>query len=229
MRQERELVDSDLWSARVLASELRLPLTVAAHSIQLARIAGDISLVGDAEKALLHGMDIVEEFVATSTLLADQLMLELEPYTVGAVLEDVAHKIEPMAKTYGVDLIIHAPRTKQPATLHRIWTVALLSNIAAVFVHMPLRSLTLGAHRTDRGARAGVFADGVSAAEVLRQARVLVGSSNQPVRSSSAGAANLIIADRIGKALSLPISSSIHGGQSGIAVSLPWSRQLSLV
>ncbi len=228
VEQTNTNVEGAVWSARVLANEARLPMLQALHSLQYARFEGDMSATKQAEEALIYAMDLCEQFVATGELFTRQAALELEPLAIGSILENAAHNTFALTKRYGVQLKVDVPKSHQPILAHRQWTSALFEHLASLMVYMGQTELTLGAHSTLKGIKAGIYTPNLRPAQVLAQVQHMAGGATQAITSAHSGSTHVLIADAIGQSLHLPIGSSRHARLPGIGVTIPWSGQLTL-
>jgi HPt (histidine-containing phosphotransfer) domain-containing protein len=93
-------------------------------------------------------------------------------------------------------------------------------------------NLLLGAHRnSDNSIATGVFStvNGLSD-KTLRAARSLVGKARQPLPTVPPGAAaGILIADLICASMWQPLRAAAHNNLTGLATSIPASRQLQFV
>jgi hypothetical protein len=165
--------------------------------------------------------------------------MQMEPVAVGAVLQDVADQLEPYAKQYATDLVVDIQGKLTPVLAHRPSLEAALQCLGASMIRAQAAAtqqkryhLMLGAHRSKDGAIAtGVFSDvqGLSD-KTLRTAHNLVGKAHQPLPTIPAGAASgVLIADMLCASMWQPLRAAAHRKMSGLATSVPMSRQMQFI
>lgn len=165
--------------------------------------------------------------------------LPLEPIAIGALLEDIAHQLEPYAKQYSTIIEVSvqhrlAPVIVHQPSLHSALEVLGSSIIRAQTAQTDEKSyrIVLGAHKTAEGAiAAGVFSNvhGLSD-KTLRAARGLVGRARQPLPAVPTGAAaGVLVADMLCTALWQPLRAAAHDNLAGLATNIPASKQLQFV
>jgi hypothetical protein len=165
--------------------------------------------------------------------------MQMEPVAVGAVLQDVANQLEPYAKQYATDLIVDVQGKLTPVLAHRPSLEAAMQCLGASMIRAQAAAaqqkryyLMLGAHRSKDGViAAGVFSDvqGLSD-KTLRTAHNLVGRAHQPLPSIPAGAASgVLIADMLCASMWQPLRAAAHRKMSGLATSVPMSRQMQFI
>jgi hypothetical protein len=165
--------------------------------------------------------------------------MSMEPVAVGAVLQDVADLLGPYAKQYATDLVVDVQGKLTPVLAHRPSLEAALQCLGASMIRAQAASaqrkryyLMLGAHRTKDGViAAGVFSDvqGLSD-KTLRTAHNLVGKAHQPLPSIPAGAASgVLIADMLCASMWQPLRAAAHRKMSGLATSVPMSKQMQFI
>ncbi len=165
--------------------------------------------------------------------------LPLEPVAVGAVLQDVAHQLDPYAKQYSTQLQIDVRGRLKPVLAHRPSLVAAIQILSASLIraqnaesHQKSYNIMLAAHKNgDSGIAAGVYSNmqGLSD-KTLRSARSLVGKARQPIPGLPSGAASgVLIADTLCAVMWAPLRASAHRGMNGLSTSVPSSKQLNFV
>lgn len=184
------------------------------------------------------GLQMVEAF--RLVLKADQLdNLPLEPLSIGAVLEDVAHNVGLYAKQYATTIEVDVTGRLSPVLAHQPSLIAALEVLSTSLVRAQAAQsqakdyrLILGAHRTaDNSITAGVFTNiqGLSD-RTLQAARALAGRARQPLVSVPPGAASgVLIADMLCSAMWQPLRSAAHRNMGGLATAIPVTKQLNFV
>lgn len=165
--------------------------------------------------------------------------MPLEPVAVGAILQDVAHQLDPYAKQYSTELQIDVRGRLKPVLAHRPSLVAAIQVLSASLIRaqnaenqQKSYSILLAAHKNgDNGIAAGVFSDVAGLSDkTLRSARSLVGKARQPLPNLPSGAASgVLIADMLCAAMWAPLRASAHRGMNGLSTSVPSSKQLNFV
>jgi hypothetical protein len=164
---------------------------------------------------------------------------ELEAVSVGAILQDVAHHLDPYAKQYATDLIVDVQGKLTPVLAHKPSLEAALQCLGASMIRAQAAAsnqksyfITLGAHRSKDGAIAtGVFSDVYGLSDkALRTAHGLVGKAHQPLPNIPTGAASgVLIADMLCAQMWQPLRAAAHRKMSGLATAVPMSKQLQFI
>jgi signal transduction histidine kinase len=225
-----------------LSDDLTLPLLQIRSSLEVLE-TGAVS--SKAAKEHFHvmsmsadtGLHLAEAYrlILQSEKLAD---LPLEPVAIGAVLEEVAHKLSPYAKEYSTELYIDVQGRLNPVLAHQPSLAAALECLSSSLIRAQAAQtkqkdyrIVLGAHRSNNLVAAGVFSNVQGLTDrTLRAARSLSGNARQPMTALPAGAASgVLLADMLCSALWQPLRASAHKNMPGLAVSIPSSKQLTLV
>ena len=184
------------------------------------------------------GLHLAEAYrlVLQSEKLVD---LPLEPLAIGAVLEEVAHKLSPYAKEYATELYVDVQGKLNPVLAHQPSLAAALECLSASLIRAQAAQtkqkhyrLILGAHRSANNTVAtGVFSNVQGLSDrTLRAARSLSGNARQPLTSLPAGAASgILLADMLCSTLWQPLRASAHKSIPGLVVGIPASKQLQLI
>ena len=221
---------------RAVAEELKLPLTQIARQAELHEIINSASDLADIRTNADMALRLVDGYLLGLELSAAQGSFELEPVSVSAVLNDTAHELERFAKLYGVMVTLDISSVQGPVMAHRRGLQAALfslgSNlVTALSTSEENKELQLALHRSSTGLVAGVYGTSSNInRQNLRKARELYGRARQPLQSLVAGgAAGIFVADTLLEAMSSRLLPSRHARRYGLAASLPFSRQLTLV
>ena len=165
--------------------------------------------------------------------------LPQQALSIGALLDDIAHRLVPYAKQYDTQIEVSVQHRLVPVLAHQPSLSSAMEVLGSSLIRAQAAQseqksyrLVLGAHRAaDRTVAAGVFssAEGLSD-RTLRAARGLVGRARQPLPSVPTGAAaGVLVADMLCAALWQPLRAAAHNNLAGLATSLPASRQLEFV
>lgn len=218
---------------RAVAEQLKMPLLHIARQSELdsanSPLLQSISYTADM------AMRMIDSYLL-SVQLSGQPSLQLEPVSVSSVLQDVAHRLSPLAKQYDHDLDIslkgkYGPVMANAQSLEAAYTMLGYAMLEAQSAGETRQRVLLGAHKTGQGIVAGVFGEqeGLSA-DMFRRARALYGRSRQalPSMTSSSGA-SVMIADSIFHTMAVPMRVAQHHKLTGFAATLLPSQQLQLV
>jgi hypothetical protein len=221
---------------RAVAEELKLPLLQVARSAELYELQDGGNGFTDIRTKADMALRLVDGYLLGLELNAAQSSFELEPVSVSAVLNDTAHELQRFAKLYGVSVTLDIATVHGPVMAHRRGLQAALMSlgsnlVAALSVSEENRELQLALHRAAGGLVAGVYGTSNQLnRQNLRHARQLYGHTRQPLNCLVAGsAAGIFVADTLLQAMSSRLLPSRHANQYGLAASLPFSRQLTLV
>jgi hypothetical protein len=165
--------------------------------------------------------------------------LPAEPLAVGAVLEEIAHRLTPYAKQYNTSIEVSVQHKLTPVLAHQPSLSSALEVLSSSIIRAQAAQseqkkylLVLGAHRSpDNVVAAGVFSSvhGLSD-RTLRAARSLVGKARQPLPAVPAGAAaGVLVADMLCAAMWQPLRAAAHHSLPGLVTILPISKQLQII
>lgn len=226
-----------------LSDDLALPLLQIKTTLELLEYDDfPMQAVQERAKAMAMsaeiGLQLVEAY--RLALAADEeLDAYMEPVSIGAVLNDVAHELTPYAKQYMTELSVDIQGRFTPVLAHRASLMAALQCLGASMIraqasHVQQESyeLLFGAHRNNRGDIAtGVFTNVHNLTDrTLREARKLAGHARQPLTSMPAGAASgVLIADLLCSHMWQPLRAASHRHMDGVVTAIPVSKQLQFV
>lgn len=222
-----------------LSDDLALPLLQVKSSIELAIDSG--SFKEHAKAAQLNteaGLLLVEAY---RLLLKSEEIINsvFKPVAIGAVLEEVAHRIGPYAKQYSTEITVDVQGRFAPILAHQPSLAMALEVLSSSLIRaqaaqdqQKIYRIVLGAHRsTDGAVAAGVFSNihGLSD-KSLRAARSLVGHARQPLPMIPPGTASgILVADMLCTQLWQPLRTAAHRSLGGLATNLPLSKQLQFI
>lgn len=191
---------------------------------QLARAIADSSL------------QLVESYALSLRVHGQITPLKVEPITVSSLLYDTAQSLQAFAKQYGVELELEPGPRLQPVLADRTVLQAALTSLGQVFVVAQAEAeepapVRLGAHRSRYGIVAGLYGSSPElGADSLRRAHALKGRARQPLtRLVSGPAAGVFVADSLLQTLAARLHVARYHNLTGLAATLPPSRQLQLV
>lgn len=219
------VVDDRLLKA--LADELKLPLLQIARQ---AELEGGATIEALANQALW----LVDGYLL-SQQLQQQAVLQLEPVPVSAVLQEVAHKLTPLARQYNCHLQLDIGGRFGPVMAHRqALQTALVSVGASLLTAASAKSgadLLLATHRSHGGVVAGVFSQANGLSQTMYQrGRELAGRARQPLHQlTNQPATGVFVADALFEAMQTRLRVARHHQLTGLAATLLPSQQLALV
>lgn len=241
--RERDEIARQRALLSTLGEDLALPLLQVRSSIELLQNHDFAKAAArrHVQESILNveaGLQLIEAYrLLLNSSEIDKL--PLEPIAIGALLDDIAHKLTPYAKEYSTHIEVSvqhrlAPVVVHQPSLHAALQVLSSSLIRAQAAQVEEKSyrLVLGAHKTaDNAIAAGAFSSvhGLSD-KTLRAARGLVGKARQPLPGLPAGAAaGVLVADMLCATLWQPLRAAAHDNLAGLVTSIPSSKQLQFV
>lgn len=219
---------------RAMAEELKLPLLQIARQAELVQGASDANTLSSIEAAANQALWFVDSYIL-SRELASQTQLDLQPVAVSAVLHEAAQLLAGLARAYECELELKLSGRYEPVMAHpqalRAALVGLGGSLIAAGEPGQKHRVVFAAHRGRGGVVAGVFSDtdGLSQT-VFRRGKALYGRASHPISDYSAqGGAGIFVADSLLNSMESKLRVAHHHKLSGLAATLPTSRQLSLV
>ncbi len=225
-----------------LSNDLSLPLLQIKTSLEILdqpKLKDELKVetIEQMNLSTLSGLQLIEAYKLV--LQAEHNLAEqFEPVAIGAVLQDVAHKINDYAKRYGTVLQVDVQGRMTPVLAHQPSLLAALEVLGysliraqAVQPGKAKRLVVFGAHRgVDSLISTGVFGNvGGISDKALRSARSLAGKARQPLPDLPPGAASgVLVADLLCSAMWQPLRSAAHNGLQGLATVVPVSKQMQL-
>lgn len=226
-----------------MSNDLALPLTVVKTGLELMEDAGYAkSTVRPRAESMTLAVEAGFQLIETYRLLlqSDEILKGVpQPVAIGAVMEEVAHRLTPFAREYSTAVEVDVQSRLTPVLVHQPSLDAVLQSLSYSLIRAQTAQaeskryrLILGAHRSaDSAIAAGVFSDieGLSDRS-LRAAHSLMGQARQPLPAVPPGAASgILIADMLCAAMWQPLRSAAHHHLSGLVTALPTSSQLNFV
>lgn len=230
---------------RSVAEQLKVPLTLIARQAELAALLNNFE---SKDAANMHAqasvaLTLVDSYLLGLQLLSEQGELALEPVSVSSTLTDVAHELYRIAQQHDVILELAVAGKYAPVMAHPHGLRAAMLSLGYGFVearaaHRVTESvttrrhrLTLAVHRTPHGIVAGAYGmfQDFGAAQ-WRTALKLYGRAVQPCLALGPGSgAGLFVADTIFRSMATRLRVGRHQKETGLAVTLQPSRQLTIV
>lgn len=222
-----------------LAEELKLPFQQIARRAELEGMLSDpVDYLKTIQTTADMSLQLIDCYLLSLRLAANpEERFDTEPIAISAILHDTSLKLSKMAEQYDVDLSVHANGYLEPVLVHNIALrsafVALGYTLIEALPAMTTRKkqLHLIAHRTRAGVVAGMYCDvDELTPKKLRQAYELYGLTRQPMPTISPNAgAGVFVANSILQAMSSTLRTGRYKRLPGFVVTLPESKQLSLV
>jgi K+-sensing histidine kinase KdpD len=185
-----------------------------------------------------NGLRLIEAY-RLALVANDNAALALEPVSIGAVLQEVAHQLSPYAKRHDTAIEVNVTGRLRPVLAHKLSLEAALQCLGASLMRVQIAQdgsknhrILLAAHRSDDSLiAAGVFSETSGLSDkTLRAARHLVGKARQPIASVPTGAASgVLIADMLCSAMWQPLRAAAHHNMRGLVTSVPFSKQIQFV
>jgi len=226
-----------------LSDDLSLPLIQIKTTLEILndKDSRTKNLSAQTDSMILSaeaGLQLIEAY-RLALKAGDHDITQMEPVAIGAVLQQVAHQLEPYAKQYATDLVVDVQGNLTPVLAHKPSLEAALQCLGASMIraqaateHQKRYYLMLGAHRSSNGdIAAGVFSEVTGLSDkTLRTAHSLVGKAHQPLPNIPAGAASgVLIADMLCASMWQPLRAAAHRKISGLATAVPMSQQMQFV
>ncbi len=220
---------------KALAEQLKLPLLQIAREAELAHSNQDATALSSISYTADMALRLVDSYLLSVQLQALPL-LELEPVSVSAMLQDTAHHLNQLAKQYDCDLEVHLSGRYEPVMAHRQSLESAFATLGYAFIESApaadqRHKIVLGAHRSSRGLVAGIFGnqEGLNS-DSLHRGMALFGSARQAVPAlTPTSGAGIFVADSLLKNMEAPLHLSRHNKLSGLGATLLPSQQLQLV
>lgn len=220
-----------------LAEQLKLPLLRIARTAELEQMVDktssenirNISQIADNALILLEGY-----LLSTDRQMNN--VLDLEPVSVSAVLNDTAHKLSFLAKQNNCDLKISLSGKYGPVMAHRLSLESALMLLGTGMIEARSQGdskhlIELAVRKNRHGLTVGVFDNqpGLTS-DALRRGRVLYGLAKQAMPTlSGANGANIFVADALFGTMETFLRVARHNKLTGLAATLQPSSQLSLI
>ncbi len=209
----------------MLGEELRQPLTAIKL---LAEKNENVDITIEARRAI----STIDNVLLYQRLNRDQTQLDLGPVHVGSVLTGLVHEMRTATNFHDCDLRIlvqngissvDADREVLGAGLQSLWQAVLCMTPKSSALHWYVS-------RVKNGIRVSVVNDVLDLSDVkFSSVNKSAGESSQPFQGLAGPSTDLITARGMFSLIGGNLSKSRKNGYSGFAVTLPISKQLSLV
>ncbi len=131
---------------QVLAEQLKLPL------LQIA-LAAELQSPQNTADIARAGLRLIDGYIL-ATGSESQMALPLEPVSISATLQNVAHQLQPHAKQYGCTIEIDVAGKYGPVMAHQAGLESALVVLGQAFIEAQTSKaarVILGVHRSKQG------------------------------------------------------------------------------
>lgn len=220
---------------RALAEQLKSPLMQIARSAELGRMVNPQDALPNIEYTADMALRLIDSYLLSVELKALP-SLELEPVSVGAVLQDTIMRLQTLASHYDCNLDVRLSGKYAPVMAHRKSLEAAYMSLGYAFIEAAPQAdrhhqVIFAAHRSAQGLVVGVFGDQPNlSSDMFRRAKALYGTARQsfPALSGTNGA-GVFVADALLGTMSSPLRTARHQKLNGLAATFLPSRQTQLV
>lgn len=220
---------------RALAEQLKVPLMHIARNAELSRLSPSSESLSTMEYTADMALRLIDSYLLSLRLKAIPV-LELEPVSVSATLQDTAQKLNHLARQYDCDLDIRLSGKYGPVMAHRESIEAAYMSLGYAFIESApangvAHHVTFAAHRSVGGLVVGVFGDQPRLGmDMFRRARALYGTARQsfPALSGNNGA-GVFVAEALLGSMEAQLRTAKHQKLHGLAATFLPSQQMQLV
>ena len=219
-----------------VAQQLRVLLLQVARASELsAEVPPSQEQIAAMQRASQVGLQLVENYLLGLQYHDNQIELLLEPVSLSALLSEVAHELQYVAKNYHTEIELHIAGKYPPIMADRAALKAAVMSLGyglvTNYVTGDKRGLVqLAAHRTPHGMVAGVYSDKPLSEDDLRRGRLLQGKASQPIKGlAPASGAGIFVADSLLQAMGASLRSSKFQKRYGLGATFTTSGQLQLI
>lgn len=225
---------------RVVAEQLKVPLTIIARQAELGQATDGLA---GRDLDAMHiqattALNLVDCYLLGLAVAQGQTNLTLEPVSLSSVITGVAQDLFYFARSNKVDIELNIAGRYGPVMANRKGLRAALATLGYEMVEavaaeqgVRRRRLTLAVHRTPHGLVAGMYTQNADlVAGHWSRAFDLRKQASQPLTSLSAGSgAGVFVADTILHSIATNLRVGRHRKQIGLAATFQPSKQLAFV
>jgi signal transduction histidine kinase len=208
----------------LLGEELKQPLIAIA---QLAELEGGGKTETNAYAR--QALQTIDNMLLYQRFSSGQLELQLEPVHVGAAMQEVVHKMQPLAQALGCHISIDIAHGLQPVDVdRRLFTSALLSLWQAFLATTPSDAqIVCRAKKSTKGVYVSLQSASADLVDIhLRRPNF---DSTQPLKGVAGASADLLTAQAMFLLLGTDVGKTRTKTTSGLGLTLLPSRQLQMV
>ncbi len=216
-------LDKNRHALLLLGEELKMPLV---SILQVAELTNaDATIGAHASKAL----KTIDNMLLYQRIHSGQTALRLEPVHIGSTIQEVAHGIEPLMRAAGCRTELHIQHGLSTVDADRRLLSAALYSLWQAFIDAVDSGgdIVCRANRTKQGIRVSLQ----SASVLLDNLRLshMRTDSSQPITALAGASTDLYTAREMFVLLGGRLNKTTGATRTGLGVTLPVSRQLSLV
>ncbi|CAN5615681.1 hypothetical protein BH23PAT2_BH23PAT2_01860 [soil metagenome] len=220
----------DALSLRSLAYQLRQPL------IQISQYAQ----AGQGSEAEIEAIAITATRLIDYYILGsqppEQLQLTLEPISLGAILQESAHELTPIAKQYECAIEVRSSGPSQTVMADARLAKAALVSLGYSFIEGAASAddeharVVFASRRRNDERFAGVFSSSsIVRSASLKQIRQLAGKAAQQCTALSGSSSGILVADALCRHMETSLFTTCFQKNPGLAMLFSPSHQLQFV
>lgn len=225
--QQQYTAPADM-SAQALAMHLRHSLVQIQQVAALESANSSIQSIAETTLHLLDCYALVQP--------ERQLHLELEPVSMGSIIQDVMHQLDPFAKEHncalrdsytGASTLVFADRALARGALLAMGH-AIIEGATAE--DSRTSTVLFGARRSAEGQKIGVFSSGASVStKHLTSTKKIAGGAQQQCTGITGSGGGILLADTLLRYMNSHVQASSYRKLPGIAAFFRQNTQLQLV
>lgn len=218
-----------------VAEQLRVLLLQVARTSELSESEPlSVEQLAELRRNSQIGLQLVDHYLLGLSYSSKQISLDLEPVSLSALLHEVAHELDKVAKNYTTKLQLHIDGKYPPVMADRAALKAAVASLGYGLITTSSSStkqtVQLAVHRTPHGIVTGVYGDDVFTAQDIQRGRSLHGRAHQPLTSrTAASGAGIFVADSLFQAMGTSLRSSKFQKRYGLGATFQISGQTQLV
>lgn len=216
--------------------------------VSVQMLAGQVrqSLIQIQQIAALNSSDATIQSIAETTLHlvdcyslvkpAGQLNLELEPVSMGSVIQDVLHQLAPFAREHDCAIRDSYSGASRLVLANRSLARAALLAMGHAFIEGASeddgakRTILFGARTSKRGQTVGVYSkDTTITAKDLRSSQKIAGKALQQCSGLVGSGGGILLADTLLRQMNSRLDSSSYRRLPGVAALFQQNKQLQLI
>ncbi len=219
-----------------LAKELKEPLTFIARQAEFSKNSLQNESADVIERTAQEALGLIDSYLLSAKTQFGQLELRLEPVGLGALLTDVAHRLDSQAKRNSYTLEFAMDYHKPVMVDRRAFTTSLVC-LAQILLtphnDKKNRVIKLSAFkRSGQKAMAGVLSSNTAgfSDKSIHEAIVNQGVVNQALKgSASLSGIQLVMANSLASAMQSSVSAIKYRNLKGLGIEVIKSEQMALI
>lgn len=230
--QQSEQDQNDARLLAAVAEHMKAPLLYIKQQAELSKHGQELSSDAVASYADV-GLLLAENYLYLQSLRESQVNTFSEQSPLTAVLFDVAHELDRIAKSYNTQVQLDIRGKYGPVLAHQRTLHAALLSLGVAFIESSQDDspVVLAVHKNRWGIVTGVYSQHTQVpAEMFKLARRTKGRARQTMPTvSHAPMSGCLVADALLAALSSPLRVAKHNKMNGLAATLTPTPQLALL